>query len=223
MSLSSNEDYVKIKEFYSLNKVTYQKRIDQINLNEVGKINWSDTFLDFSGYESIFSQLKKIKLYDKEKPSTVKNYFFNDLLIYSVNNDNYRWGSVFVDYQLEHNIWLLFSENINDEIVLRQVKIKNLDREKRVNRLSTYLYNDDFEDEIEETFMIDEYEYDLNGNLIRIIRKGFYQNNTKEIPIRLFSFEYEENKMKIYSTQDKSRRDSCSTSIIYDGKIIKPI
>lgn len=221
MSLNMQE-YEKIKNVYSKNKHSFQERIDNVNLDTFTSVNWSDTFLDFSGYESIFNQLKKIKTYDEEKESTIKNYFLDNKLVYSVNNENYKWGSAFIDYDSGCHIWLLFVENIDDEMILRQLRIKYFDNNKVV-KSSFYLYDDDYEDDIEETFMSDDYEYDSNNNLIRITRNGFYQNVEKILPPRIFSFEYEGKKMKIFSTQNKFEGDPAPTSIIYEGKIVKPI
>jgi len=217
----SNKDYDKVKEIYSLNRNTYKQRKEKIDFNAFTKINWSDAYLDFAPFNSIFNQLKKIRIYDEEKPSTIKNHFIDDKLIYAVHSENYLWGSVFIDYHKDYNIWLLFSENIDEEVDVRQVKINYFDN-GRLSKSVFYGFDDDDDDEIEETFMVYNYEYDMEDNLVRVIRNGFYQNIEKILPPIIFSFEYEGNKMKIMATQEKFEGDPSPTSVIYNGKIILP-
>ncbi|MHC5310929.1 hypothetical protein ACYSNM_12865 [Myroides sp. LJL116] len=220
--LIEKEDYQKIKEIYSANKTTFQARKQSMDMHVFTKVNWSDTFLDFTGFESIFNQSKKIKIYDVEKPSTVKNLFIKDKLVYSVNNENPKWGSAFMDYELDCTIWFLFEENIDDEMILRQIRIKYT-KDNRIIKSLYYLFNDDFEDDIKETFMIDIYQYNSEDILVEVVRNGFYQSIEKILPERIFSFEYEGVNMKIWSTQEKFAADPSPSTIMYEGKVIKPI
>lgn len=217
----THKDYDKVKEIYSLNRNTYQQRKENIDFNAFTKINWSDAYLDFHPFGSIFNQLKKIRVYDEEKASTIKNHFIENQLIYAVHIENYLWGLVFIDYHKDRQIWLLFSENADEEIVLRQVKVNYFDG-NRISKSIFYLFNDDYQDDIEETFMVDDYEYDADNNLVRIVREGFYQNIEKVLPSRIFNFEYESKKMKITDTMVKFEGDPSPTSVLYNGKIILP-
>lgn len=216
--MSIVDDYKKIIEVFSSNRLSYTERMDKLCFKLFTTINWSDTFLDFFKYESILNQLKKKKIYAIEKASTVKNHFIDDKLIYSVNNDNFKWGAVFVDYEVNYSIWLFFSENINEEMDLRQIKINSFEGD-RICKTLFYHYNDDFDDDIKETFMVYNYEYDVDEKLVSIIRNGFYQNANKIAPPIVFSFEYDRNKVKVIATQEKFKGDPSPTSIIFNGKI----
>lgn len=216
MSLNMKE-YEIMKDVYSKNKESFQQRIENINLDAFTNINWSDTFLDFYPYESIFSGFKPLKVSKKEK--AIENYFINNQLLYSVKKKNYKWGSAFIDYYGDHNIWLLFVESYHDHMNLDQVKINFFNENKQITKTLTYVFR---EKTSTETFMIYSYEYD--DNLISVTREGFYNKIDAILPTLKFTFEYDDKKMKITAHQSKFVGDTLpTTTVMYNGKIIKPL
>lgn len=216
MSLNMKE-YEIMKDVYSKNKESFQRRIENTNLDAFTNTNWSDAFLDFYPFEAIFRGFKPKKISKQEKD--IENYFINNQLLYSVKKKNYKWGSAFIDYYGDHNIWLLFVESYHDHMNLDQVKINFFNENKQITKTLTYVFR---EKTSTETFMIYSYEYD--NNLISVTREGFYNKIDAILPTLKFTFEYDDKKMKITAHQSKFVGDTLpTTTVMYNGKIIKPL
>ncbi len=62
-----SEEFKKIISLFENNKKLFETKKKKLSAVNFSKINWSETFLDFSPYESILNQLKKTKIYEVEK------------------------------------------------------------------------------------------------------------------------------------------------------------
>ncbi|WP_299888213.1 hypothetical protein [uncultured Lacinutrix sp.] len=206
------QEYKKIVEIFEQHEKSFKERKEKMNTIPFSKTNWSNSYIDFTTYESIINQLKPPKVFEKEKMASIKNHYVNDKLIYSFNKENENWGSVFVDYDNDNTKWLLFSENYDDEMVLQQLKIAYYQNNRIIKKIF-YLSDKDAE---EETLMVDLFNYNKDDKLDSIIRNGFYEMKATVLPERKISFEYGNSKVKIYSTQEIA--GDVKKQLIYEGK-----
>jgi hypothetical protein len=216
MSIIESEDYKSIINLFDQNKELFGKRKNESNAITFSKINWSETFLDFTPFESIFNQMKTPKVFSEEKIPSVKNHFINEKLFYSFDVENENWGTVFIDYNENYNHYFRYDENFDDEMVLRQLKLIYFNNQK-ISKSIFYLFNDDTD---EETFMVDLYEYNEDNTYKLITRNGFYHEKSKVMDTREFIFSYNDSKMQILSKQKLINGDISEVKI-YDGSIIE--
>ncbi|MGY3793367.1 hypothetical protein [uncultured Aquimarina sp.] len=204
-----------IRHVFKNNLGSFNERKEQIKSVSFSKINWSDSYLDFTPYSSAIDQLEQPKVYNEEKTASIQNHFLNNKLVYSFRNENENWGTVFIDYEDDNTIkWYLYLENYDHDIVLHQVKIAYYNND-RVEKVLSYLMDED-----EETFMLDCYNYSEKGKLETITRNGFYEMESNILPERKFYFEYNEHKkVKIHSQQNIA--NEIRRNLIYDGEILK--
>lgn len=208
-----DNDYKKVVEVFQQHEKSFNERKEKMSAISFSKINWSNTYLDFTPYESIINQLKPPEIFEKEKKASIKNHFLGDKLIYSFNSENENWGNIFIDYDIDNTKWLLFSENYDDEVVLQQLKL-NFYQDNKITKQLFYLLDKDAE---EETFMVDLFKYNKEAKLESIVRNGFYETKATTLAERKISFEYnDDGKVKVYSTQEIA--GDIKKHLIYEGK-----
>ncbi|WP_430907495.1 hypothetical protein [Maribacter sp. 2-571] len=207
-----DNDYLKIVSVFEKNEKSFNARKEKMNSTSFSKINWSDSYLDFTPYYSITNQLGKTTIFETEKLDSIKNHFFDNTLIYSYKNANENWGSVFIDYLTNSKMWFLFVENDSDEMMLQQVRVVCFEDDKITKQLF-YLLDKDAE---EETFMKDIFNYNEESELQSINRNGFYEMKSTILPETKFAFEYDNDNMKVYASQEVT--GTIKKHLIYDGK-----
>lgn len=204
------DEYERIAAVFAENSNSFKRRREQVESILFTEVNWSDSYLEVAPYLSIINQSKPPKIFGKEEPSSIKNHFLNDQLVYSFRLENENWGSVFVDYEKDLVKWFLFSENFDDEMVLLQL-VMVYRHQDLVTKVVSYRVDED--EEIESLF-IDKYKYDDEDRIGSIDRNGFYEMKTMILPERVMSFVYKNDRVCIYSTQ-KTVNDS--QQLIYEG------
>ncbi len=209
------DEHKKIVEIFQQHEKSFSDRKQKIEVVAFSKINWSDSYLSFTPYDAIINQLEVAKIFKNEKPDSIKNHFFEDKLVYSYKTKNQNWGSIFIDYQNNYDLWLLFVENYDDEMMLQQLKLA-YHQNNRITKKIFYLFDKDAE---EETLMVDLLKYNKEGKLECIVRNGFYEVVTNVLPERKISFIYENEKVSIYSEQEIG--NDLRRQLIYDGKELR--
>lgn len=192
-----DKEYKNVKEVYKLNKKTFKVRKEYVKNLSFDKVNWSGSYLEFFSYEYEFNQLKPPQVSSEIDTLTIQNNFIDNNLIYSFNKQNENWGCIFIDYNDDFHGWFLFVENDDDKMVLQQLKLKYFEN-NRISKLLMYNVDEDLE---EESLFIDTYEYQ-NDLVSTIYRNGFYEEKTRILPQREFSFIYDDDKVKIISRQE---------------------
>lgn len=213
MSIIESE-YRDVVDLFNQNEKTFIKRKEKMKKISFSKINWSDSYLDFTIYDSIINQLEKAKIFSEEKLDSIKNHFFDNKLVYCYKNKNENWGSIFIDYFTDYKVWHLFVENDDDEMILQQLKIA-YHKNNRITKKVFYLRDVDAD---EETFMIDFFNYGKDNQLEYIVRNGFYEEKSITLPERKLIFDYDNEKVKIYSEQKINTE--VKKHLIYNGKTL---
>nr|WP_121271776.1 hypothetical protein [Pedobacter schmidteae] len=203
-------EYDRVVDAFNVEKKSFGKRRDSINSVTFSSINWSSAYLDFYPYSSATNQLKPATIYKEEKPASIKNCYLEGELVFACHSENENWGTVFIDYGINSKKWMLFSENDDEEMVLRQLKIACFENNKYVKVVS-YLNDEDAE---EETLTIDLFEYGSDNQISKIKRCGFFEEATNLLHVREMNFLYNGNKVQIYE-KDKQGKEQ----LIYNGKI----
>ncbi|MCC9073892.1 hypothetical protein LNQ49_20105 [Flavobacterium sp. F-65] len=212
MSIIEN-NYEIIRDFFELNRETFEKRKEKISRNQFSFVNWSSSYLEFFAYEYEMNQLKPPKIYRELKSNSICNNYVDEKLVYAFNSENETWGSVFVDYNEDCNVWFLFSRNSKDEMCLKQIKVKVLDKNK-TKKILLYVINEDLE---EESLFVDLYDYNLEEQISKIERHGFYKKRERYLPLREFLFSYDDKKIKINSKQQALNGEIREVNI-YEGR-----
>lgn len=207
------DNYKIIRDFFELNRKTFEKRKEEIGRSQFSFVNWSSSYLEFFEYEYEMNQLKPPKIYRELKNNPICNSYVGEKLIYVFNCENETWGSVFVDYNEDCNVWFLFSRNSKDEMCLKQIKVKVLDKNK-TKKVLLYVINEDLE---EESLFVDLYDYNFEEQISKIERYGFYKKRDRHLPLREFLFSYDDKNLKINSKQEALNGEIKEVNI-YAGK-----
>ena len=166
----------------------------------------SDSFLDFVPFASEINQSKKHKIFSKlpkQQDGKIVSRFLNDRIFYAFQFNQKNLGSEFYLYGENTKTRLKYDDqNMSDKILLSQICHIVFENEL-VQKVISYMPDEDMGD----TFMVDKYVYDDQKRVKNIFRKGYYENendthNFDECD-RTFRFDYENNKVLIFSKQLK--------------------
>lgn len=213
MSIIEN-NFKFIRNFFELNCDTFKKRKEDIKKIKLSRENWSSSYLEFFTYEYEMNQLKSPKVYKVLKSNSIHNNYIDEKLVYSFNSENEKWGTVFIDYYENHQVWLLFALNSKEEMSLTQIKVKVLNG-NNTEKILIYVVDDDLK---EESLFVDLYHYNLDNKISKIERHGFYEKRDRNLPVREFLFIYNDETLKIDSKQEVLSGEIKMVDI-YTGKI----
>lgn len=203
------DEYEVIDRIFELEKNTFDKRSEKISRIPFTLINWSSSYLDFFPYESSLNQAKTALIYKYKRESSIKNCYLDSKLIFSCDNRNNNWGSLFVEEDDNYKKSLLFVEDDDENMTLKQLKIAYI-KDNKYTKVICYL-ND--EDDDEKSFYIYFFQYN-NEKIVQITRYGFFEELSKILPVVEFYFLYSNNEVRIISKDELGEE-----VLIYDGQI----
>ena len=209
MSIVKSE-YENIIGLFESEKNSFETRKTTVDNIPITSKNWSSSYLDFFNYDSAINQLKESVIFKEETKISIKNYYFENQLIFSCNNENEKWGSLFLEYNDRNKKSFLFVENDDEEMALQQLRVAYF-HNNRYDKVLSYI-NDG--DNHEEFLFIDQFEYD-NADITKIVRYGFWEEKSNILPIREFEFSYIGAKVKIVATNQSGKK-----ILVYNGKKI---
>ncbi|MBF0715690.1 hypothetical protein [Gemelliphila palaticanis] len=203
------DEYEVIDRIFELEKNTFDKRSEKISTTPFTLINWSSSYLDFFPYESSLNQSKPALIYKDERETSIKNCYLDSKLIFSCDNRNNNWGSLFLEEYDNYKKSLLFVEDDDENMTLKQLKIAYI-KANKYTKVICYL-ND--EDDDEKSFYIYFFQYN-NEKIVQITRYGFFEGLSKILPVVEFYFLYSNNEVRIISKDELGEE-----VLIYDGQI----
>lgn len=204
-----NKEYTEISNIFELEKTSFKQRREMMNNTTFSSIKWSSSYLDFFPFDSVINQLRPAVFYKGEKKTSIKNCYSDCKLIFACNNERENWGSLFIEYDDNSKKSLLFVEDDNENMALQQLRIAYF-QNNRYERVLSYIKD---EDNDEESLIVDLFKYDNKGNITKIIRHGFFEEQSKILPVREFNFTYVENKVSIFAKDEIGKE-----VLIYQGK-----
>jgi hypothetical protein len=192
-------DELYIKKEFKRNASLFEYHLNRIKSIQEYKSIWSDSYLDFMPFESEISQIQKPKIFNrkpKNLTSKIETRFDNENIFYALRCENYKWGTIFYLSSSNEKIHLFYTEDDDENFMtLQQVKILFQTSDKVEKSL--FYKKDSIEDE--ETFMIFNYNYNHENQLISIERNGYYEDSKNVLPTINYLFEYKNNGIKIFS------------------------
>ncbi len=119
-------EYRDVMNIFQSNEKTFKRRKERIKHMAFSKICWSETYLDFVPYDCAISynQKRSPRIYKEKGINPIKNHFYEDKVVYSCNDNNENWGSVFIDYNNDYTAWFLFVMNNDEEMMLQQLRLR---------------------------------------------------------------------------------------------------
>jgi hypothetical protein len=201
-----------IKDIHDKNKMLFDKYFENSSLINDAYIVWSDSYLDFSPYQSEMNQTVSTKIYKKEPKNNIgkvlNKYNKRNELFYSCKYKQENFGTIFYQNNEKEKHKLLYTQNKGlwnlDQI--DYLKLENGKIIKRIFYLANYRGKD--------TFYSDEYFYDTSGKINEVKRNGYHYGNSNISPERTFRFEYNgEVLIKIFSRMLKTNGDDKENEI----------
>lgn len=192
-------DELYIKKEFKRNAHLFEYYLKRINSIKEYKSIWSDSYLDFMPFDSEISQLQKPKIFNRKPKNLtgkIETRFENENIFYAVRCENYKWGTIFYLSSSNEKLSLFYTEDDEEEVmVLQQVKIL-FHKSNKVEK-SLFYMKDNMDDE--ETFMIFNYNYNNEKQIVSVERNGYYENSENVLPTISYHFEYKNEGMKIFS------------------------
>ncbi|GHT22392.1 hypothetical protein FACS189430_04100 [Bacteroidia bacterium] len=193
-----------VKEEFDIQNKLFAEHFNNVESMLNLSLIWSDSFPDFYPYRSEMNQYQPIRYY-KNRPKTLEgkilNKYENDKFIYSAKYGKETWGQVFYLYEYGIKKRLLYIKE-KDEYILSQLDYLIASENIISKRLFLMRVGE------KETFMLDNYSYDVKGRIHYITRDSYLNNEDNILPVRTFRFEYDEHsKVTIFSKQLKLNGD----------------